>query len=77
MVLMAALVKRLENRIEVQIVMIAKSELEQTEFMTYIICTICDYAKANNLQMTDTVKPIGENLIAITKISTVDNWKGE
>ena len=50
--------------------------LSEQEFITYIICTICDYAKANDYQITDTVKTVGENLVALTKISTFDNWKG-
>ena len=36
--------------------------LSEVDFINYIICTICDYAKHNNYQITDTVKTMGENL---------------
>lgn len=50
--------------------------LSETDFITHILCTICDYAKANNYLITDTVKTMGENLVAMAEISTFDNWKG-
>ena len=50
--------------------------LSEVDFINYIICTICDYAKHNNYQITDTVKTMGENLVAITEISVFDNWEG-
>ena len=49
--------------------------LSEVDFINYIICTICDYAKHNNYQITDTVKTMGENLVAITEISVFDNWE--
>ena len=49
--------------------------LSEEDYILYIICTICDYAKHNNFQITDTVKTMGENLVAITEIATFDNWK--
>ena len=49
--------------------------LSEEDFILYIICTICDYAKHNNYQITDTVKAMGENLVAITEIANFDNWK--
>ena len=49
--------------------------LSEVDFINYIICTICDYAKHNNYQITDTVKTMGENLVAITEIADFDNWK--
>lgn len=52
------------------------NKMEESDLITYIICTICDYAKENGYSVTDTVKTMGENLIAITEISTFDNWKG-
>lgn len=51
------------------------NKLSEPDFITHIICTICDYAKENGYEITDTVKTIGENLIALTEISTFDNWK--
>ena len=49
--------------------------LSEVDFINYIICTICDYAKHNNYQITDTVKTMGENLVAITEIADFDNWQ--
>ena len=51
------------------------NELSEVDFINYIICTICDYAKHNNYQITDTVKTMGENLVDITEIAVFDNWK--
>ena len=51
------------------------NELSEVDFINYIICTICDYAKHNNYQITDTVKTMGENLVAITEIALFDNWE--
>lgn len=52
------------------------NSLSETDFIAYIICTICDYAKANDYPITDTVKTMGENLVALTEISTFDDWEG-
>lgn len=52
------------------------NNLPASEFISYILCTICDYAKENNYQITDTVKTMGENLVALSEIATFDNWKG-
>ena len=49
--------------------------LSEVDFINYIISTICDYAKHNNYQITDTVKTMGENLVAITEIAVFDNWE--
>ena len=51
------------------------NELSEVDFINYIIFAICDYAKHNNYQITDTVKTMGENLIAITEIANFDNWE--
>lgn len=53
------------------------NEYTEHEFITHIVSTICDYAKANNYMINDTVKTMGENLVALTKISNFDNWKNE
>ena len=49
--------------------------LSEVDFINYIICVICDYAKHNNYQITDTVKTMGENLVAITEIAVFDSWE--
>ena len=49
--------------------------ISEVDFLNYIICTICDYAKHNNYQITDAVKTIGEILAAITEIAVFDNWE--
>ena len=61
-----------------EIYLMSKEEingLTEVDFINYIICTICDYAKHNNYQITDTVKTMGENLAAITEIADFDNWE--
>lgn len=49
--------------------------LSDVDFIHYIICTICDYAKDNNYQITDMVKTMGYNLVDITEIANFDNWE--
>lgn len=52
------------------------TEMRDAEFMAHIIAQICDYAVANEMQPTDTVRTVGENLEAISEISNFDGWKG-
>lgn len=52
------------------------NSLSETEFLTHIISEICDYAKANGYEITDSVKTIGKNIVAITEIVNFDNWEG-
>lgn len=55
------------------------SKLNEEDFITRIICEICDYAKANGYGITDTVKAIGESIVvravAVTEILNFDNWE--
>lgn len=52
-----------------------KDDITKDEmFVASIIVNICDYSRENDLNPTDTVKQIGENLIAITEIASFDNW---
>ena len=48
--------------------------LSEEGFISYILCTICDYARNNGYQVTDTVKTMGESLAALTEIACFDNW---
>ena len=50
-------------------------ELSEEDFITHIVTTICDYAKLNGYEVTDTVKTMGENLVELTKICNLDSWK--
>lgn len=52
------------------------TEMRDVEFMTDIISLICDFAVANQMPPTDTVRTVGENLEAICEISNFDGWKG-
>lgn len=52
------------------------TEMRDVEFMADIISRICNYAVANQIQPTDTVRTVGENLEAICAISNFDGWKG-
>ena len=51
------------------------NKLNETAFISHIICVICDYAKANGYGITDIVGTMGENIVAITEISNFDNWE--
>jgi predicted polyphosphate/ATP-dependent NAD kinase len=52
------------------------TEMSDAGFMAHIITQICDYAAANEMPPTDTVRTVGENLEAICAISNFDGWKG-
>ena len=52
------------------------TEMRDAEFMTDIISRICDFAVANQMPPTDTVRTVGENLEAISEFSNFDGWKG-
>ena len=52
------------------------NRMEDAEFICKIICIICDYAVANEMPVTDTVRTMGENLEAICEISNFGGWKG-
>lgn len=52
------------------------TEMRDAEFMSRIIAQICDYAVANEMPPTDTVRTVGENLEAICEFSNFDGWKG-
>lgn len=46
-------------------------------FLLHIITEICDYAVENEMEPNDTLKTISENILAMLKISTFNNWKGK
>lgn len=46
-------------------------------FLLHIITEICDYAVENKMEPNDTLKTISENILAMLKISTFNNWKGK
>ena len=49
--------------------------ITDSEFMTHIICEICDYAVQNDMEPNDTLSTIADNIKALLKISTFNNWK--
>lgn len=49
--------------------------MDDAEFMTHIICEICDYAVANGMEPNDTLNTILDNIKALLKVSTFNNWK--
>ncbi len=49
--------------------------MADAEFMTHIICEICDYAVENGMEPNDTLQTIADNIKALLKISTFNNWK--
>ena len=49
--------------------------MNDTDFMTHIVCEICDYAVRNEMEPNDTLNTIADNIKALLKISTFNNWK--
>ena len=49
--------------------------MNDAEFMSHIICEICDYAVRNGMEPNDTLETIADNIKALLKISTFNNWK--
>ena len=49
--------------------------MSDTEFMAHIIAEICDYAVKNGMEPNDTLETIADNIKALLKISTFNNWK--
>lgn len=49
--------------------------MSDMEFMTHIIAEICDYAVKNGMEPNDTLETIADNIKALLKISTFNNWK--
>lgn len=49
--------------------------MTDSEFMTHIICEICDYALQNDMEPNDTLSTIANNIKALLRISTFNNWK--
>ena len=50
--------------------------MSDADFMANIICSICDYAVANEMSPNETIKIIAENLLAVLEISNFDGWEG-
>lgn len=49
--------------------------MSDAEFMTHIITEICDYAVENKMEPNDTLQTIADNIKALLKVSTFNNWK--
>lgn len=49
--------------------------MSDAEFMTHIICEICDYSVENGMEPNDTLNIVADNIKALLKISTFNNWK--
>ena len=49
--------------------------MNDVEFLTYIISEICEYAVEQGMEPDDTLKTVSENILALLKISTFNNWK--
>lgn len=45
------------------------------KFLVKIISQICDYAVDNDMNPTDTVKIIANNMLMLAKIANFDNWE--
>ena len=51
------------------------TEMSDAGFMTHIIAQICDYAVANEMPPTDTVRTLAENLTLLCEIADFDRWE--
>ena len=51
------------------------TEMSDAGFMAHIIAQICDYAVANKMPPTDTVRTLAENLTLLCEISDFDRWE--
>ena len=49
--------------------------MSDTEFMSTVISEICSYAVENQMEPDDTLKTVAENILALLKISTFNNWE--
>ena len=47
------------------------------ELLNSIISQICNYAVDNDMQPTDTVKTVAQNLLALCEIASFDTWHKE
>lgn len=45
------------------------------KFLVEVLAQICDYAVDNDMNPTDTVTIVANNLLMLTEISNFDNWK--
>ena len=51
-------------------------ELESDmKLMSDVISHICNYASDNNMNITDTLKTVAENILAICEIANFDGWE--
>lgn len=53
------------------------AEMSDAGFMAHIIAQICDYAVANEMPPTDTVRTLAENLTLLCEIADFDRWEDE
>jgi predicted polyphosphate/ATP-dependent NAD kinase len=51
------------------------TEMSDAGFMAHIIAQICDYAVANEMPPTDTVRTLAENLTLLCEIADFDRWE--
>ena len=47
------------------------------QLLNSIVAQICTYAVDNDMQPTDTVKTVAQNLLALCEIASFDNWHKE
>lgn len=48
---------------------------QDMEFLANTIKQICNYAVNNNMNPTETIKSVANNLLLLTEISGFDNWE--
>lgn len=51
--------------------------MSDAEFLTHIICEICDYAVENHMEPNDTLRTVADNIKALLEVSTFNNWKAK
>ena len=50
-------------------------DLEEHEFITFLIDLICKYAKASGYKINETIKKLGINIAMLSDIANFENYK--
>lgn len=54
---------------------LCSQEERDHKFLVEILAQICDYAVDNEMNPTDTVTTVANNLLMLAEIANFDNWK--
>lgn len=48
--------------------------MNDTDFLTRVISTICNYAVKSNMEPDETLRTVAENILTLLEISTFNGW---